>query len=349
MELRFTSFDIECFYDSVVIIEDTPSGQIEHWQGGCPRDGFTYVVDTSIAVRVQVRADPTVARAGLVIEWRTLAQAGEEIDEIINIVPCPSVAGRECGGDDQGTCSGTTGACSCNVEWLGEDCGSPVFCPGPQVCSLRSQVVVVAENGDDDAGAIGDMGIPEPASTGGLPPKPVASLAAAANLVRNGYVILLHPGTYRQCGAVVTNDDITISSLAGADALGHGPAVFDCGGHSQWVSLTGSHARVRGLGACFDVAVSHVRVLSRQIFDLTVGGGFAEDGAGLWVDRDSELLLQNVLFHYNVATRNGGALYATGGLKISVVNVTFEHNSATDGGGLYVSHRAGSKQLQFMT
>lgn len=207
-------------------------------------------MDTTVAVHVQIVADETVALSGVRIRWRTLAPAGGEVDEVINIVPCAELVGQQCGGPSRGTCSGASGACACQDRWFGEDCTAPIWCPGPELCEFLHTLVIVAPNGDDNGGSIGYPGIPRaPFVDGGLPPKPVKSLARAVQLVNIWGVIIVYPGLYHECGAELHIDNVRIMSLTSAEAPGFGDVKFDCHFTGRWLSTDADNTVVRAVRA----------------------------------------------------------------------------------------------------
>ena len=229
----------------VPLVVRTRRVQVELWRGGCPRPGFVFTVDSKVGVHVRIEADDTVALTGLRIRWRTLAAADGEVDEVINIVPCPELVGQACGGPSRGTCTGPTGVCLCESRWFGEDCTSPIWCPGPELCEFLHTLVIVAPNGDDNGGSIGYPGIPKRVVDGGLPPKPVKSLARAVQLVNIWGVIIVYPGLYHECGAELHIDNVRIMSLTSAEAPGFGDVKFDCHFAGRWLSTDADNTVVR--------------------------------------------------------------------------------------------------------
>lgn len=215
------------------------------WEGGCPRDEFSFAVDTVNSVRIHIVADNTVAHSGLVVSWTTLAEFDEVLDEVINVVPCPTFEGLPCGGNVHGSCDGISGQCVCSDRFLGEDCGSPVWCPGPDMCAFLHTLVVVAPNGRDDTESTGDPGNPTPAASGGRPPKPVASVKKAVELANIWDEVFVYPGLYTECGATLETANVRVISLTAAGGVGFGDAVFECGGTARFLSTTAENTVVR--------------------------------------------------------------------------------------------------------
>ncbi len=147
-------------------------------------------------------------------------------------------------------------------------------------------------------------------------PDDVATVAEAVLLAPSGTGIALRPGTY--AGSV----DLGAKSLA----------LFGLGDPNEVViDGAGQGPVVQSIGAS-----------TLSVANLTIRNGQAENGAGLSVDGTLNLLLFNVVFEDNLATGDGGAIYANGAAVVAHDVVT-RRGFANRGGGLY--HANGSLEV----
>ena len=118
--------------------------------------------------------------------------------------PVNPVAGT-CTDDRHGTCT-IDGTCGCNAGYGGEDCRSPLMCPG-EFCG-DTNVIGVAPFGSDamGTGAVTD---------GTVVPKPYLTLSHALSVSGDNATILMYPGTYPDdCGLTHTRSGTRIVGVS---------------------------------------------------------------------------------------------------------------------------------------
>lgn len=129
-----------------------------------------------------------------------------------------------------------------------------------------------------------------------------------------GQFVSVPPGVYRVTLGPITlgNDTVFGVSFAGSFSSGARTTIIDA----------------RGASRVFDVPAGVTAVLA----GLTVTGGNAATGGGVFVAPEGNLSLIDVIMRDNVAADRGGAIHAQGG--IGVTNSTFSGNRAGNGGAI---------------
>lgn len=206
IDLEFTNFDLECDHDKLTVSLDG----VDLWSGGCRRPQFTFTLlaidDGLHTVRVRLDADESVQGSGVTfkfIKYFRVSGAGHVLGSPGDC-PVNPVAGT-CTDDRHGTCT-IDGTCGCNAGYGGEDCRSPLMCPG-EFCG-DTNVIGVAPFGSDamGTGAVTD---------GTVVPKPYLTLSHALSVSGDNATILMYPGTYPDdCGLTHSRSGTRIVSVS---------------------------------------------------------------------------------------------------------------------------------------
>ncbi|MEM6614060.1 MAG: Calx-beta domain-containing protein [Cyanobacteria bacterium P01_C01_bin.72] len=90
-----------------------------------------------------------------------------------------------------------------------------------------------------------------------------------------------------------------------------------------------------GLDFCLSPASSNA---SATLRNLQIEDNFAiGDGGAIYIERGSDLAVDNVVFTNNSSSVNGGAIYIGRGSSLEVFNSLFLENQAVDGGAIFTS------------
>lgn len=320
LEMVFEAFELECDFDKLQIIETDGATETVVWEGGCLRPEFTFTLDTQYPVILRINSDTNVELPGFRVRYRTLTNdPAVEVDEIVNHVACPTVVGATCGGSEQGTCDIDSGACTCLEGYVGEDCGSPAWCPSLNpLCLFLPTLIIVAPHGHDDVGSGEALAI-EIGGQGPKSPKAVQSIQRAAHKVSIWGVIMVYPGVYNVCNALIEVANVRIVGLAEDPSK----TIFECYGQ-------------QGLKTVADNTV---------IQGITFRGGSGVDGGNIHVDTATIFTMDNCVIENGMAT-NGGGMYVQSGV-VFLEHIIMRNNAAATGGGIYVA--GGSVQVQNST
>ncbi len=141
-------------------------------------------------------------------------------------------------------------------------------------------------------------------------PTDAATVQEAIALTPSGGYVLIEPGTYLE-------NLVTIGKDIGFVGLGSEPGDVRLDGGGVGRVLTNDS----------DEAVTLAR--------LTVTGGTASDGGGLFIDGSTSLRLDQVIVEDNHANLRGGGVYVRG-TPVTITDSVFRDNTATDAAGLRV-------------
>jgi predicted outer membrane repeat protein len=103
--------------------------------------------------------------------------------------------------------------------------------------------------------------------------------------------------------------------------------------NSMYINATG--ATVNGSGAEVFDQIAGPNYPAVAITGLTITGGHASSGGGIYCNAGT-LVLSQVTLSSNSATGDGGGIYTNGSCDLWVESSTFSQNTASDGGGLYL-------------
>jgi predicted outer membrane repeat protein len=206
--------------------------------------------------------------------------------------------------------------------------GTDVVVVDPGLASLTQEVQYVVSSNEDNAtaGTVGD-GIVD--LSGVILGNQVSLRAAivdangtAAAAARSIYVPRGHYQLTANATESANTNDLDITGNLTIIGTGAGLSVVDAGLLDN-DGIT-SNDRV------FEVAFGR----SLSLTDLTVTGGHAGFGAGVYVSNTASFRADRVAFVDNAASEFGGALYvANGAATVSIMNSVFTGNSATTAGG----------------
>ncbi|KAF0691054.1 Aste57867_17666 [Aphanomyces stellatus] len=361
--VTFTRFEIECDHDSVKIEQFPFNGQSVLWSGGCTRDRtFTlYSMAANTPLKITLTSDASVQGTGFELTYVVNADV-----PTTTTAACPqSTEHGIC--SNQGACM-SSGQCSCNLGFTGEDCSNyivccndPAVCRDP-VCDYLSRVILVSTNSGDDVQGTGQL--VGATDVGGVTAKPYATLSKALSMATATSVIVLYPGTYsdptKDCGLSIQNAQVDLRGFQGSSYVVLNCSVSGTTISQSSVSIQGISVQgitTSGSGGAFSVTRSNVTFDDIQVGDVTAGqkGGaiFADqsqvsltnsilasnaaDQGGAIYARDSYLALNLTAIMYNNANQGGG-IYATGSTTITNVDVAVTNNNAVDcGGGVALS------------
>ena len=363
MGLRFTHFDLECDYDTVIVWAGAPNVGAPHWSGGCRRQQqfeLHLPVYTSpsnnVYVTVQLVTDESQHGTGATIHF--FGYSSVPLLSTVHGTP-ESCAGwpEPCGGVQHGICMGD-GSCACETGFTGEDCSGYVLCPGP-LCNLASvtasrALIAVAPWGNDLVTSsvplgvrhdVGWIGRPVGAAKGGTVPKPLRSLKRAVELVSSNGTIVVFPGTYTAGSAcnitVLGNSRIRIVAMAAAtiEASTVLSTTMDCGRSTGFMTaLHGANVTVEGvfITNTSGSAVS-VRNASASLKSVSVTNCAADRGGGLSVTGRAHVVVDGLVID-GCHAQSGGGVYcksATVTAATSGSAMTVSNCDATHGGGLF--------------
>ncbi|MCP4712830.1 MAG: hypothetical protein GY869_29745, partial [Planctomycetes bacterium] len=163
----------------------------------------------------------------------------------------------------------------------------------PYINTYTGPIFYVAEDGDDLTG------------TGAVDDE-FASLQAAVNFALEGDTVLLGAGAFN---GVTTLRDANLV-IAGIN----GETILDGNGNSNVIFVPGG------------------QTAATVIENLTITGGYAERGAGIYIRNSSPTIRHNT-FRGNEATANGSAIYAYNSTSVVDYNLAYDNintaNNAT--------------------
>ncbi len=197
--------------------------------------------------------------------------------------------------------------------------------------SLAMLALLLATSGlPIPAHAAGSM-IVDPTTAGGFVTDGKCSLAKAIVNANAG-----NSTTWTECaGASTGGNTITLpanTTLNYATALGTGAALPDI---TSQITIQGNGSTIkRDSAASTDFRILNVNSGGNLTLNLaTISGGKSTQGAGIWVYAASATITNSTIAG-NLATGNGGGIFANGAGTLTLSNSTVSGNTARNGGGL---------------
>lgn len=343
----FSVFDIEPDNDYVRVyyVETTTTSGIvleedEIWRGGGLRGSFSLSSAGTRAIGVRIVSDHSVEARGVVFTYSTHPLGAPGTLSLPSEAACPMQNTDVC--NRHGTCT-ASGRCVCFSGYFGETCSGVKLCPGSPLCNLTSTVAI--SPGGSDTEGVGSLG---DGST--TTPKPLATISKAVSTASNGSTVALLPGTYNNCGTVLSGKTLLIKGVGmakltcvrtqrrrtGASEALATPtsppilSLIDCDVQVSDLAIQG--------GASDEGAGVYISGGSPVFTRVEVSGGVARRGGGLFISGGATVVLRDCVISGNNATSSGGGIFVGAGTLLTLYNVVISGCIATQGGGIFIEN-----------